>query len=264
MRIFSASFILAVGNAALTASLASMTWSTAPAAHAQSNLRLSIGENDIDVAARTIHFQLSGSSVQRVDVEIFSPDGDKLYAGQQTFERARPGDRLDVTWPDLGKQGDNFRMELKFTAANGAWVTFQVTRFYIEVPHEEVEFDTGKWEVKADQQAKLEKPLTLLKEAASKYSSLMNVSLYVAGHTDTVGQANDNQRLSEQRAQAIAQWFTKHGLRGMPIYVRGFGEGAPAVKTADNVPEQRNRRAQYIVSSFAPQLAGPGNWKRIK
>jgi hypothetical protein len=46
--------------------------------------------------------------------------------------------------------------------------------------------------------------------------------------------------------------------------VRGFGEGALAVKTPDNTPEQRNRRAQYIVSSFAPPLAGPGSWRRIQ
>ena len=90
------------------------------------------------------------------------------------------------------------------------------------------------------------------------------MSLYIAGHTDTVGNASDNQRLSERRAQAIAGWFAAHGLRGLPIHVRGFGEGALAVKTPDNTPQQHNRRAQYIVSSFAPTLAGPGSWRRIQ
>jgi outer membrane protein OmpA-like peptidoglycan-associated protein len=202
--------------------------------------------------------------VQRVDYELFSPEGAQLHAGTEEFPRAAPGELLSVRWPDLGKRAENFRMELKFTAANGSWVTFQIIRFYIVVPHEEVAFDSGKWEIKADQQAKLVKPLALLQEAASKYGSLMNVALYVAGHTDTVGSAADNRRLSERRAQAIAQWFVAHGLRGMPIHVRGFGEGALAVQTPDNTPEQRNRRAQYIVSSFAPQLAGPGSWRRIQ
>jgi outer membrane protein OmpA-like peptidoglycan-associated protein len=231
---------------------------------AQPKLRLEIREGDIDVAARILHFRLSGGSVERVDMEVFSPEGEALYTGHEDYAHAAPGAPLDVSWPDLGKRGENFRMELKFSAAGGTWVTFQIIRFYIEVPHEEVEFDSGKWDVKPDQQAKLDKPLSLLKEAAAKYSSLMNVSLYVAGHTDTVGQAADNQRLSERRAQAIAQWLTHHGLRGIPVYVRGFGEGALAVHTADNVPEQRNRRAQYIVSSFAPPLAGPGSWKRMQ
>ena len=132
-------------------------------------------------------------------------------------------------------------------------------RFYIEVPHEEVEFESGKWTIPKEQEAKLEKPLSLLKEAQAKYAELMNVSLYVAGHTDTVGKAKDNQRLSERRAQAIADYFIAHGLTKMPIFVRGFG--ALAVKTADNVAEPRNRRALYIVSSFVPALEGPGQFK---
>ncbi|HET8939389.1 MAG TPA: OmpA family protein [Polyangiales bacterium] len=233
------------------------------AADAQSHLRLEIKDSDIDIPGRTLHFRLTGGSVSSVDYEMFSPEGAKLHTGHEDYTRSAPGEPLLVTWPDLGKKAENFRMELKFNAGN-SWVSFQIVRFFIEVPHEEVEFDSGKAEVKADQQGKLDKPLMALKEAATKYSKLMNVSLYVAGHTDTVGQASDNQRLSERRAQAIAQWFSAHGLRGLPIYVRGFGEGALAVNTPDNTPEQRNRRAQYIVSSFAPTLAGPGSWRKVQ
>jgi outer membrane protein OmpA-like peptidoglycan-associated protein len=233
------------------------------AAHAQSQLRLEIKESDIDIPGRALHFRLTGGAVSSVDYEMFSPEGASLHKGHEDFARSAPGEALVVRWPDLGKKAENFRMELKFNAGE-SWVSFQIVRFYIEVPHEEVEFDSGKADVKADQQSKLDKPLGLLKEAATKYNKLMNVSLYVAGHTDTVGQAPDNQRLSERRAQAIAQWFSAHGLRGLPIYVRGFGEGALNVNAPDNTPEQRNRRAQYIVSSFAPTLAGPGNWRRVQ
>jgi outer membrane protein OmpA-like peptidoglycan-associated protein len=247
----------------LGAVLALSTGSAGPA-HAQSKLKLEIKESDIDIPARTLHFRLSGGSVKSVDFELFSPEGAKLHAGHEDYTRSVPGEPLAVTWPDLGKKAENFRIELKFNAADGGWVTFQIVRFYIEVPHEEVEFDSGKADVKADQQGKLEKPLGLLKEAATKYSQLMNVSLYVAGHTDTVGASQDNQRLSERRAQAIAQWLGAHGLKGLPIYVRGFGEGSLAVNTPDNTPEQKNRRAQYIVSSFAPALAGPGSWRRVQ
>jgi outer membrane protein OmpA-like peptidoglycan-associated protein len=235
-----------------------------PRVSAQAALRLEVKENDIDLPGRTLHFRMSSGVVQSVDYEMFSPEGAKLHTGHEDYAHAAPGQALEVRWPDLGKKAENFRMELKFSAADGGWVTFQIIRFYIEVPHEEVEFDSGKHDVKADQQGKLDKPLGLLKEAASKYSALMNVSLYVAGHTDTVGASSDNQRLSERRASAIASWFTAHGLRGMPIYARGFGEGALAVNTADGVAEVRNRRAQYIVSSFAPGIAGPGSWRRVQ
>jgi outer membrane protein OmpA-like peptidoglycan-associated protein len=235
----------------------------AEAAGKPGKLELRIGEDDIDVEGRTIHFTL-GTVAESAEIEVFSPDGELLHAGRETYEAPAPGTRLAIGWPDLGAKGENFRIELKLTDDKERWVGFQVIRFYVEVPHEEVEFESAKWAIPLDQQPKLEKPLALLKEAAEKYAQLMDVALYVAGHTDTVGKTADNQLLSERRARAIADWFVSHGLTKLPIYVRGFGEGALAVKTADNVAEAKNRRALYIVSSFVPQLTGPGTFKRIR
>jgi outer membrane protein OmpA-like peptidoglycan-associated protein len=229
-------------------------------AHAQ-NPALRIAEKDIDVAGRTIYFTL-GSVAREAQIQVFSPEGALLYSGKQTYDDPAPGTRLAISWPDLGDKGQNFRIELKFTDNASRWITYQVIRFYVEIPHEEVEFESGKWNIPKDQEAKLQKPLALLKDAAAKYSKLMNVSLYVAGYTDTVGSPADNQRLSERRARSIADYFGKNGVK-LPIFVRGFGEGALAVKTADNVPEARNRRALYIVSSFTPALEGPGQFKQI-
>lgn len=226
-------------------------------------LALRIGESDIDVAHRTIYFELA-TAADSADIEVYSPEGELLHVGQATYDEAKPHQRLSVSWPDLGAKGENFRIELKFTDTKGNWVTFQVIRFYLEVPHEEVEFESAKWSIPSEQEGKLKTPLELLKDAAAKYAKLMDVSLYVAGYTDTVGATSDNQALSERRAQAIADYFVKHGLTGMPIYVRGFGEGALAVQTADNVPEAKNRRALYIVSSFMPVLQGPGQFKRVR
>jgi len=228
-------------------------------AHAE-QLELRIGDGDIDVANRTIHFALA-TVAKSAAIEVFSPEGELLHSATQTYDAPEPGARLAIGWPDLGKRGENFRIELKFTDSQARWVTFQVIRFYLEVPHEEVEFESGKATIPKEQEAKLHRPLELLKQAEAKYAELMDVSLYVAGHTDTVGKAADNQLLSERRAQAIADYFHQNGLTKMPIFVRGFGEGALAVKTADNVPEAKNRRALYIVSSFMPMLEGPGQFR---
>jgi outer membrane protein OmpA-like peptidoglycan-associated protein len=240
--------------------LVATCWLLASLAHAQTPA-LRIAENDIDVAGRTIHFTL-GTVAHSTEIQVYSPEGELLYSGQQTYDDPAPGTRLSITWPDLGSKGQNFRVELKFTDNKARWITYQVIRFYIEIPHEEVEFESGKWTIPKDQESKLQKPLALLKDAAAKYSKLMNVSLYVAGYTDTVGSTADNQRLSERRAQSIADYFAHNGVK-LPIFVRGFGEGALAVKTADNTPEGRNRRALYIVSSFMPALQGPGQFKPI-
>ena len=240
-----------------------VVWLFPVLASAQPKLQLNIAENDIDVEKRTIRFSMSTATAS-AEIEVFSPEGTLLHSGRQDYPNATPGSQLEVSWPDLGDNGKNFRIELKFTDTAGNWVTFQVIRFYIEIPHEEIEFETAKAVITPEQRPKLDKPFALLEEAVAKYSKLMSVGLYVGGHTDTVGQAADNQKLSEKRAQAIAKFFIDRGLKSLPIFVRGFGEGALAVKTADNVAERKNRRAQYIISSYVPPLAGPGSWRRVQ
>ena len=57
-----------------------------------------------------------------------------------------------------------------------------------------------------------------------------NLTLYVAGHTDTVGNAGYNLKLSQARAQSLGRWFRQRGVR-IPIAFEGFGETALKVQT---------------------------------
>lgn len=244
-------------------SLLSVLTLAASVALAEPKLELNIGEKDVDVENRTIHFSL-GTVAKLAEIQVFSPDGDLLYTGGETYAQPARGTRLRVSWPDLGDKGVNFRIELKITDTEDNWIGFQVIRFYLEIPHQDLAFATAKWEIAKTEEPKLVEPLQQLQAAVSKYAELMRVRIYVAGYTDTVGSRTDNQVLSDKRAQAIASYFIAHGLKGVPIFVRGFGEGAQAVKTDDNVPEARNRRAQYIISTFEPEVAGPGAWRRVQ
>ena len=98
-----------------------------------------------------------------------------------------------------------------------------------------------------------------------KYASIAKANLYVAGYTDTVGNASSNLSLSHKRAKAIATWFQNAGFKG-DIYYQGFGEKALAVATKDNVDEPRNRRALYVVAAEAPAISADlpsKNWKKL-
>uniref|UniRef100_UPI001F1FD08D OmpA family protein n=1 Tax=Falsiroseomonas oryziterrae TaxID=2911368 RepID=UPI001F1FD08D len=69
----------------------------------------------------------------------------------------------------------------------------------------------------------------------------------VEGHTDTVGDAAQNQSLSERRAAAVVQYLTsRHGIAPSRLQAVGMGESAPLVPTGDQVPEPRNRRVQVV------------------
>ena len=71
--------------------------------------------------------------------------------------------------------------------------------------------------------------------------------LSVVGHTDRVGAADANARLSLQRAQSTLDRLTEAGLKHKRVEVDSHGENNPLVPTADNVAEPRNRRVEVTI-----------------
>lgn len=76
-----------------------------------------------------------------------------------------------------------------------------------------------------------------------------NSLIDVYGFTDTTGSDALNQRLSEQRAQAVADYLAARGVARSRIATQGFGEQYDylRVKTADGVAEPLNRRVEIKI-----------------
>jgi peptidoglycan-associated lipoprotein len=66
----------------------------------------------------------------------------------------------------------------------------------------------------------------------------------VIGHTDTVGSAQDNERLSLDRAKATAELLKKNLPQVISITIDSHGEKNLLVPTPDNTAEPRNRRVE--------------------
>jgi outer membrane protein OmpA-like peptidoglycan-associated protein len=131
-----------------------------------------------------------------------------------------------------------------------------------------VNFATGSADIQPSETPKLEAAYTKLDEVLAKDREHgrmhPGITLYIAGHTDTVGSASTNLKLSQDRARSIAAWFRKRGVK-LPIAFEGFGETSPEVKTADNVDEPKNRRVDYVLSDGPPTYSAAfrPSWKRI-
>ena len=131
-------------------------------------------------------------------------------------------------------------------------------RWYAEVPHEDVLFASGSPEVTRAELPKIEAAVSAVQAEIEKFRRAMgdpnaqiDLQLYVAGYTDTVGDRADNAKLSTARARAIGEAFRRLGVR-LPIRYAGFGEGGQLVKTGDSVDEPKNRRATYVVANASP------------
>jgi outer membrane protein OmpA-like peptidoglycan-associated protein len=87
---------------------------------------------------------------------------------------------------------------------------------------------------------------SIVQQAAAGAREAPVTHITVTGHTDTVGSAEFNQRLSERRAAAVRDELIKSGVPANEIVARGVGKTELAVPTANGVKEPRNRRAVII------------------
>jgi len=71
--------------------------------------------------------------------------------------------------------------------------------------------------------------------------------LKIVGHTDDVGDATYNQKLSEERAQSVANLFLTRGFKKENIYVIGRGSTQPYVPNTTNENRAINRRVAIVV-----------------
>ena len=68
------------------------------------------------------------------------------------------------------------------------------------------------------------------------------IMIQVAGHTDNLGDDDYNQRLSERRAQSVADYLVENGIDQDRLRVIGFGETRPQVPNNSLANRQKNRR----------------------
>jgi outer membrane protein OmpA-like peptidoglycan-associated protein len=218
-------------------------------------LRVSYAREHLDLEGRTLEFQMSRPA-GAAELHVFADDGEEIGKGSANFHGEKPGAWLPITWTQA-RPGNVLRLELRATSADGLATLVKLLPWSVRIPHEEVVFETGKAEIRPSEEAKLDASYQRIVDAAAKVRKAdpkLEVKVFIAGHTDTVGNAADNRKLSLERARAIASWFRDRGLP-LPISYAGFGEDALKVKTPDNTDEAANRRADYIVAVEPPLVA---------
>jgi outer membrane protein OmpA-like peptidoglycan-associated protein len=70
----------------------------------------------------------------------------------------------------------------------------------------------------------------------------------VAGHTDSTGAADYNQKLSERRANSVAQYLESQGLANNRVVTVGAGESRPIADNATAEGRQANRRVELTLT----------------
>ncbi|MDP2325700.1 MAG: OmpA family protein, partial [Gammaproteobacteria bacterium] len=107
-------------------------------------------------------------------------------------------------------------------------------------------FEFGKSELLPQAQA-------ALLDAAGRIATFKGAAVTIEGHTDNVGAADYNARLSQARAEAVRTFLvSRPELKGRAITAQGFGATRPAAGNITEEDRQKNRRVEIVISSASP------------
>jgi outer membrane protein OmpA-like peptidoglycan-associated protein len=225
-------------------------------------LQVQVPREDVDLDARSLMVTMSRPAGQ-VHISVMADTGAVIDEGFAPFSGEAPGTPLTVTWTQ--KDETVIRIDIQGYDEHGFWAGVELSPWWVEIPHEEVVFDTGSAQIRGDQEPKLVHSYELIDEAVQTYGHLVKVNLYVVGYTDTQGSPSSNMTLSDSRARSIARWLKRRGFAG-DVFYQGLGEEVLAVPTPDDFDEERNRRAVYILAAEMPPVS-PGiptqDWKPL-
>ena len=104
-------------------------------------------------------------------------------------------------------------------------------------------FETNKYDLKDESRVELMKLHSFMQNNPA-------VSIEISGHTDNVGNDNDNQTLSENRAQAIYNFLIENGIEADRLAYKGYGETQPIDTNDTEEGRANNRRSEFKIKEI--------------
>jgi hypothetical protein len=222
------------------------------------NFELTVPDERINLERARLQLKMSRPA-GRCEYEV-EFDGAEPATGTRKYRGQPPGTWLPLRWRPCATDCAVLSIRLRCWDTKGNQTGLELFPWWLEIPHEDVNFATGSGVIVERELPKLERAYAEIERAIARYGRILSIRLFISGHTDTVGDAEVNQRLSLARARSLAERLRDLGVQ-VPILYTGFGEEHLAVKTADEVDQPRNRRALYILAVNPPE---EGDWHELE
>jgi OOP family OmpA-OmpF porin len=102
-----------------------------------------------------------------------------------------------------------------------------------------INFDTGKSTIKEESQPIIEQMVDLMKTNP-------DLKVEIQGHTDNVGDAKSNQKLSEDRAASVKKALVDKGIDAARMTSAGYGDTKPVADNKTDEGKAQNRRVELV------------------
>lgn len=101
-------------------------------------------------------------------------------------------------------------------------------------------FDVGSYQLKDAAKNNINE----LSKVLQKYE---DTNILIEGHTDNTGSDEFNMKLSEQRANSVANYTKSLGILGTRMAIQGYGEAQPIEDNASELGRKQNRRVEIAI-----------------
>ncbi|MGD9133907.1 MAG: OmpA family protein, partial [Desulfobacterales bacterium] len=103
-------------------------------------------------------------------------------------------------------------------------------------------FDFDRFELKSRYYSDLDEIAVMLKQNP-------DAKIEIKGHTDNVGTAAYNQRLSEKRARTVKSYFVQKGIEKDRLFPKGFGFKMNRASNENEAGRALNRRVELVLQN---------------
>ncbi len=93
-----------------------------------------------------------------------------------------------------------------------------------------------------------------LNDVASILNQYTDTRVNISGHTDSTGNADYNQRLSERRAESVGNYLAQSGVSRNRLAMRGYGQTQPVASNATEQGRAQNRRVEITLTPIESQF----------
>jgi outer membrane protein OmpA-like peptidoglycan-associated protein len=101
-------------------------------------------------------------------------------------------------------------------------------------------YDFNKATLRPESEAELDRLYKLLNENPT-------LKIEISGHTDNVGSASYNQKLSESRAKSVVNYLLDKGTDNTRLTFKGYGFNRPIAGNDTEEGRQQNRRTEFEI-----------------
>jgi outer membrane protein OmpA-like peptidoglycan-associated protein len=179
------------------------------------------------------------ASVQSMTQQLEAMRRERSELESRLGQLRQEQERLRASMQQLQVEKGTLEQRLQGALSQVAETRETARGFIVNLP--DILFDVGQATLKPEAQLALAKLAGIL-------LIMQDLNLRVEGHTDSTGSPAFNQRLSEQRADAVFDLLARQGISASRMKTAGYGMERPIADNSTPEGRRQNRRVEIVIA----------------